>query len=73
VVIIVVTVTVVFVILVVTVTVAVTVEIYSGLILSYEKKFVRLGQDITNILEVYRLNTVFMFSMSLLVCSGATV
>jgi hypothetical protein len=39
----------------------------------YEIRFVSPGQDITNILAVYRLNTVSVFSMGLLLYSGATV
>jgi hypothetical protein len=43
-----VTVTVIFVIAVAVVIVAVTVEIFSGLILNYEIRFVGLGSDIAN-------------------------
>ena len=53
--------------------VAVRVEVSSGLILSYEIRFVGLGQDITNNLEVYKRNTMFLFRVSLLVYSGTAV
>jgi hypothetical protein len=50
------------------------VEISSGLTLSYEIRFVGLGQDITNTFGSIRvLLGVFLFGMSLLVYSGATV